>query len=140
MLGRICTKPVVTLPATATVAEAARAMRIKNVGTVVVVNARRPIGLLTDRDITVDVVAQGKDPDDVQVGAVMRKKPAVIRADAGILDAAQMFAKTGVRRLPVVAKDGTMLGIIAMDDVIMLLGNEMGHVSAALAAELRRAS
>ena len=140
MLGRICTKPVVTLPATATVVEAARAMRIRNVGTVIVVNARRPIGLLTDRDITVEVVAQGKDPETLQVGAVMRKKPAVIRGDAGILDAAQMFAKTGVRRLPVVAKDGTIVGIIAMDDVLMLLGNEMGHISAALAAELRRAS
>jgi len=140
MLGRICTKPVVTVPATTTIAEAARAMRIKNVGTVVVVNARRPIGLVTDRDITVEVVAQGKDPEALQVGAVMRRKPAVIRSDAGIMDAAQMFAKTGVRRLPVVAKDGKMIGIIAMDDILMLLGNEMGHISAALSAELRRAS
>jgi len=140
MLGRICTKPVVTVAATATVAHAARAMRTRNVGTVVVVNARRPIGLVTDRDIATEVVAHGKDPESVPVGKVMRRKPAVIRAEAGVLDAAQMFARTGVRRLPVVAKDGTLLGIITMDDILILLGNEMGHISAALAAGLRRAS
>jgi CBS domain-containing protein len=140
MLGKVCTKPVVTASATTTVAEAARAMRAKNVGAVVVVNAGRPIGVVTDRDITVDVVALGKDPETAQLGAVMRKKPVVIRADAGIFDAVKTFAKTGVRRLPVVAKDGTMVGIIAMDDVLMLLGNEMGHIAGALSSELRRAS
>ncbi|HYB40839.1 MAG TPA: CBS domain-containing protein, partial [Candidatus Methylomirabilis sp.] len=91
-------------------------------------------------DIATEVVAHGKDPESVPVGKVMRRKPAVIRAEAGVLDAAQMFARTGVRRLPVVAKDGTLLGIITMDDILILLGNEMGHISAALAAGLRRAS
>jgi len=140
MLGKICTKPVVTAAATMTVTEAARAMRVKNVGTVVVVNAGRPIGVLTDRDIVTDVVAQGKDPDAVRVSEVMRKKPTVIGADQGIFDAVRTFAKTGVRRLPVVTRDGKMMGIIAMDDVLMLLGNEMGHIASALSAELRRAS
>ena len=140
MLGKVCTKPVVTAAATMTVAEAARAMRVKNVGTVVVVNAGRPIGVLTDRDIVTDVVAQGKDPDAVRLNDVMRKRPAVIGADEGIFDAVRAFAKTGVRRLPVVAKDGKMVGIISMDDVLMLLGNEMGHIASALSAELRRAS
>jgi len=140
MLGKVSTKPVVTASATMTVAEAARAMRVKNVGTLVVVNAGRPIGVLTDRDIVVDVVAHGRDADSVRVSEVMRKKPAVIGADEGILDAAQKFARTGVRRLPVVARDGKLVGIISMDDVLMLLGNEMGHIASALSAELRRAS
>jgi CBS domain-containing protein len=140
MLAKVCTKPVVTASATTTVEEAARAMRVKNVGAVVVVNAGRPVGMLTDRDIVVEVVAQGKDPDTVPVGAVMRRKPIVIGGDQGILDAARLFAKTGVRRLPVIGKDGKLLGIISIDDVLMLLGNEMGHIAAALSAELRRAS
>lgn len=140
MLGKVCTKPVVTAAANMTVAEAARVMRVKNVGTVVVVNAGRPIGVLTDRDIVTDVVAQGKDPDAVRLNDVMRKRPAVIAAELGIFDAVRAFAKTGVRRLPVVARDGKMLGIITMDDVLMLLGNEMGHIASALSAELRRAS
>jgi predicted transcriptional regulator len=70
----------------------------------------------------------------------MRRKPVVVRGEEGILDAARTFAKTGVRRLPVVGKDGKLIGIISMDDVLILLGNEMGHIASALSAELRRAS
>lgn len=140
MLGKICTKPVVTASAQMTVDQAARAMRAKNVGALVVVNAGRPVGMLTDRDVAVEVVARGMDPDTVRVGDVMGKKPVTIREELGILDAAKVFAKTGVRRLPVVTRSGVLVGIITMDDLIMLLGNEMGHMAGALSAGLRRAS
>ena len=140
MLGRICTKPVITASAQMTVEEAARVMRSKNVGALVVVNAGRPVGMLTDRDVAVEVVATGMDPDTARVGDVMRKRPITIREDLGIFDAARVFAKTGVRRLPVVTKSGALVGIIAVDDLIMLLGNEMGHMAGALSAGLRRAS
>jgi CBS domain-containing protein len=140
MLGKICIKPVVTASAQMTVEEAARAMRTRNVGALVVVNAGRPIGMLTDRDVAVEVVAKGLDPDTARVGDVMHKKPITIRDDLGILDAAKVFAKTGVRRLPVVTKSGVLVGVIAVDDLIMLLGNELGHVAGALSAGLRQAS
>ena len=140
MLGKICTKPVVTASAQMTVDQAARAMRSKNVGALVVVNAGRPVGMLTDRDIVVEVVARGMDPEEVRVGDVMVKKPVTIRPDLGIFDAARMFAKTGVGRLPVVTGSGVLVGVITMDDVVMLLGNEMGHMAGALSAGLRRAS
>jgi CBS domain-containing protein len=123
-----------------TVDQAARAMRSKNVGALVVVNAGRPVGMLTDRDIVVEVVARGMDPEEVRVGDVMVKKPVTIRQDLGIFDAARAFAKTGVRRLPVVTSSGVLVGVITMDDVVMLLGNEMGHMAGALSAGLRRAS
>jgi CBS domain-containing protein len=140
MLGKICTKPVVTASAQMTVEQAARAMRSRNVGALVVVNAGRPVGMLTDRDVAVEVVAKGMDPDMVRVGDVMHKKPVTIREDLGIFDAAKVFARTGVRRLPVVTKAGVLVGVIAVDDLIMLLGNELGHVAGALSAGLRRAS
>jgi CBS domain-containing protein len=140
MLGKICIKPVVTASAQMTVAEAARAMRGKNVGALVVVNAGRPIGMLTDRDIAVEVVAQGMDPDAVRVADVMHRKPATIRDDLGVLDAVKTFAKTGVRRLPVVTRSGVLVGVIAVDDLIILLGNELGHLAGGLSAGLRRAS
>jgi CBS domain-containing protein len=140
MLGKICTKPVVTASAQMTVDQAARAMRSKNVGALVVVNAGRPVGMLTDRDIVVEVVARGMDPEEVRVGDVMVKKPVTIRQDLGVFDAARTFAKTGVRRLPVVTGSGMLVGVITMDDVVMLLGNEMGHMAGALSAGLRRAS
>jgi CBS domain-containing protein len=140
MLGKVCTKPVVTASLQMTVSQAARAMRSKNIGALVVVNAGRPIGMLTDRDIAVDVVARGMDPDSVGVGDVMRKKPHTIREELGLLDAAKAFAKSGVRRLPVVDKRGVLVGVIAIDDIMMLLGNEMGYIAGALSAGLRKAS
>lgn len=140
MLGKICTKPVVTASAQMTVEQAARAMRSKNVGALIVVNAGRPVGMLTDRDIAIEVVAKGLDPDTARVGDVMHRKPVTILQEQGILDAVKTFARTGVRRLPVVTKSGVLVGVIAVDDVIVLLGNEMGHLAGALSAGLRRAS
>lgn len=140
MLGKICVKPVVTASAQMTVDQAARAMRAKNVGALIVVNAGRPIGMLTDRDIAIEVVARGMDPVMTRVSDVMRRKPMTIRDDLGILDAVKAFARAGVRRLPVVTRTGVLVGVIAVDDLIMLLGNELGHLAGALAAGLRRAS
>ena len=140
MLGKICIRPVVTASAQMTVGQAARAMRARNVGALVVVNAGRPIGMLTDRDVAVEVVAMGMDPDSTRVGDVMRKKPVTILEDRGILDAATTFARTGVRRLPVVSAKGVLVGVIAVDDLIILLGNELGHMAGALSAGLRKAS
>lgn len=76
--------------------------------------------------------------DDLRVGDVMRRNPAVIREDRGVLDVVRMLHTRGVRRLPVVSKRGKLAGIIALDDLLMLLGAEVGHVSAALARKLRR--
>jgi CBS domain-containing protein len=138
MIRDVCTKPVVTLSATATVAEAARLMRDKRVGAVVVTSSARPTGILTDRDIAVSVVAAGKDPAAVPVGEVMHRSPAVIDQDQGIFEAARTFSERGVRRLPVVDRTGNLVGILALDDLLMLLGAEMGHVAQTLSKELGR--
>jgi CBS domain-containing protein len=138
MLRTIATKPVVTASARMTIAAAARAMRENNVGSLVVVNAGRPLGMLTDRDIVLEVVAMGRDPEVVAVRDVMHDKPTTIPADAGLLEAAQLFAKTGFRRLPVVSKSGQLAGIVAVDDLIVLLGTELGHLAGGLTAGLRR--
>jgi len=140
MLGRICTKPVVTASTQMSVSEAADAMRKQNVGALVVVNARRPVGMLTDRDIVVEVLARGLDPESTRIGDVMHKKPVTIREDLGVFDAIKTFAKTGVRRLPVVGRTGLLVGVITLDDLFVLLGNELGHMAGALEAGLRRAS
>jgi predicted transcriptional regulator len=96
--------------------------------------------MLTDRDIAVEVVARGFDADTRLVGDVMRKRPVTIDESLGILDAVKAFARTGVRRLPVVNRRGFLVGLIAVDDLIMLLGNEMGHLAGGLSAGLRKAS
>jgi predicted transcriptional regulator len=115
-------------------------MRTKKVGALVVTNGRKPVGILTDRDITVDVVAAGTDPSATTVSKVTRRNPRVLREDQGFFDAVKTFGSAGVRRLPVVNRAGAVKGIIALDDVLMLLGNEMAHVSTALSRSLGRAA
>lgn len=139
MVGKVCTKPVVMVRADNSVEEAARLMRARNVGAVVVVADGSPVGLLTDRDIAVEVVARGKDPAAARVGEVMKEHPTVIREDAGIFDAARIIGMKGVRRLPVVNKAGELVGIISLDDLLMLLGSEMGQIATGLSASLGRA-
>ncbi len=138
MLGEVCTKPVVTVSAQASVQEAARLMRQKKVGAVVVLGSDTVSGILTDRDIAIEVVAEGRDAAAVPVGDVMRKSPAVIREDKGIFDAVKMLGTKGVRRLPVVDKRGKLTGLIALDDLLILFGSEMSHVASALSRELGR--
>jgi predicted transcriptional regulator len=138
MIGKMSIKPVVTIAPDASIQEAARLMRTKRVGALVVVNARKPIGILTDRDITVDVVAAGNDPSTTMVSKVMHRNPRLIREDQGLFDAVKTFSGAGVRRLPVVNRAGMVKGIIALDDVLMLLGDEMAHVSTALSRSLGR--
>jgi CBS domain-containing protein len=140
MVRDVCTKPVVTVSPEATVHEAAHRMWARRVGALVVIDAaQRPLGILTDRDIVVHVVAQGKDPAKIQVGKIPRRKPVMIREDQGILDATKLLSRTGVRRLPVVSREGKLVGIVSLDDLLMLLGTEMNHVAATLASELGRA-
>lgn len=139
MIGQVCTKPVVTAAPDTTIQAAARLMRKKNIGALVVAKNGRAKGFLTDRDIAVDVVAKGKDPATLRVSHVMRKNPTVIGADKGILDATKILSARGVRRLPVVNNGGKLVGIIALDDLLMLLGSEMGNIADALSRGLRRA-
>ncbi|MBI1736795.1 MAG: CBS domain-containing protein [Candidatus Rokubacteria bacterium] len=138
MIGEICTKPVVTVSPGATVREAAELMRRKHVGAVVVTNAGMPKGMLTDRDIATRVVAEDRDPSKTRVSEVMHANPTVLSEDQGVFDAAKMFSSKAVRRLPVVDKRGEVIGIVSLDDLLMLLGSEMGHVATALAKELGR--
>ena len=140
MVRDICTKAVVTVSPEATVHEAAHRMWSRKVGALVVTSeVGKPLGMLTDRDIVVRVVAMGKDPAKVQVGSVIRRTPTVIREDQGVLDATKILSRRGVRRLPVVDARGKLVGIVALDDLLMLLGSEMGHIASALASELGRA-
>jgi CBS domain-containing protein len=140
MIRDLCTKPVVTVSLEATIHEAAHRMWTRKVGALVAVDeANKPIGIVTDRDIVVKVVAAGKDPAKVQVGSIIRRSPAVIREDQGVLDATKLLSRRGVRRLPVVDKGGKLVGIVSLDDLLMLLGGEMSHIASALASELGRA-
>ena len=116
-----------------TAAEAAELMREFHVGTLVVVDGTAgkvvPVGLVTDRDITIAVVAAHADPDSVRVSDVMR--PALITANVAddIYATIQVMRDQGIRRLPVVDDDGTLVAIVSQDDLYAHLSREMAALA-----------
>jgi CBS domain-containing protein len=100
----------------ASVADAAKLMASKDVGPIPVVDGDRLVGLLTDRDIVVRVVAEGRDPRSTQVGEVASSDLATVSPDEDLDRALQLLAQRRVRRLPVVEGD-KLVGIVAQADI-----------------------
>ena len=144
-ISALCKRVVVTIQREATVEDAAVAMRSSHIGDVVVVDAadtRRPIGIITDRDIAVEVVAQGLVPAQTPVGSVMSAPVLSLREDDGFLTALDKMSAGGVRRAPVLDRDGRLKGMISVDDLVPLLARELAKIGALIrheqAAQMRK--
>jgi CBS domain-containing protein len=99
------------------VAEAARIMKSEDVGSVPIVDGDRLAGMLTDRDIAVRVVAEGRDPQMTTVGEIASRELVTIDPQQNLDEALKLMAKHQVRRLPVVEEDGRLVGIVAQADI-----------------------
>jgi CBS domain-containing protein len=106
-----------SLESSSSAVEAARVMRDVNVGLIPVVEGDRLIGTVTDRDIAVRIVAEGMSPDRINVGEIASRELVTIDAAQELDEALRLMAKHQVRRLPVVEKDGKLIGIVAQADV-----------------------
>ena len=106
-----------TIDADKSVAYAAKMMRDEDVGLAPIVEGDKLIGMLTDRDIAIRVVAEGKDPDQVTVREVASKQVVTIDPQQDLDEALRIMAKHQVRRLPVVEEDGQLVGVVAQADV-----------------------
>jgi CBS domain-containing protein len=116
-LDRICKAGVVTTTPDTVVFAVAQMMSAQHVGSVIVVEEHRPIGIITDRDIVTKVVAAGRDPKTVPVKEVMATNPSLININYDPLDVTKIMRARGLRRLPVVDEHRHLLGIVTMDDV-----------------------
>jgi CBS domain-containing protein len=136
-VGELCSREVVFAKRNESVALAARLMRERHVGTVVVVDERGgrrvPAGIVTDRDIAVGVVAVGLDPQKSTLGSVMPAEVVCARETDGLGRALALMRAQGVRRLPVVDGGGGLIGVLSADDVLDTLAGEL-HCLAGLVA------
>ncbi len=124
-------RKVVTIEPNDTVMLAAQRMKDKLVGSLVVLDGDKPVGIITDRDIAIRVVGAGKSPD-TPVEEVMTKDPITIRDDATFFELTKAFREAAVRRLIVVDKEGKLVGLISVDDVFELLTTEFANLIAAI--------
>jgi CBS domain-containing protein len=133
-VGEICNREVVYIGPEASVGEAARLMRSHHVGDLVVADGGggqlRPIGILTDRDIVVEVVGEDVPCDRVTVADVMARDLLTAREDDDLLDTMRRMRERGVRRVPVVDPDNLLVGILTVDDLVDLLSEQLGNIVA----------
>jgi CBS domain-containing protein len=124
---------VATVGARTDVADAAKLMRDQHVGDLIVTEPRNghavPIGILTDRDIVVGVIAKRIELDAVTVGDVMSRNVVTVREDASLEFALREMRRHGVRRAPVVRADGGLVGVIAFDDIVQHLAVQLSRLS-----------
>lgn len=140
-VGDLCSRKVVIAFRKDTVADACRLMRENHIGSVVVVEdgARNaPVGMITDRDVAIGVVALGLDPETTLVEAVMRPGIAAVAETDSVRDAIALMRDQGVRRLPVVDRAGRLAGVIAADDLLDLLAGEISDLAVMVSRGMTR--
>ena len=133
----LLSRPVAALPSSAPCAEAARRMRRQNVGSIIVEEDGVPIGIVTDRDLALRVVAEELDPGTVTLGAAMSPFPAFLTAERDLRAALDVMREMRVRRLPAVNAKGRVIGMLSLDDVLIELAAQFCRVKDLL--ELERA-
>jgi CBS domain-containing protein len=141
-LGEICTRNVVTVEKERSVPETARMMRLHHVGDVIVVDQTShgplPVGIVTDRDIVVQVIAAGLDPLILTAGDIMTADVITAREDQSAIETVEQMQRYGVRRLPVVDKMGCLIGVIAADDLLELFAMQFSALSKVAVSERRQ--
>lgn len=128
-VGAVCTRTVITVAPNESVRVAAKRLADNEVGTLVILDAHeRPIGIITDRDVAVRCVARDLDPDTTPVAAIMTSPVMAVTEATPIEDALTRMARVKARRLVVTGRREKLVGILALDDVLELLVEEVGTI------------
>lgn len=137
-----CKRSVVAIAGSTDIVEAAQLMREQHVGFLVVYeqgdDIRRPVGVISDRDLVLEVLAKDVAPHSVTVKDVMTRQPLVALEADELSDALQAMRMAGIRRVPVVDARGALTGIIALDDAVDLVTGLLCDISGSIKSEQRR--
>ena len=141
-IGEFCNREVIISNREDSVFEAAKLMRKYHVGDVIVVeqhgDERVPVGILTDRDIVVELVAREIDATEVTVGDAMSNELLTVNENEQLTDLVQQMQGKAVRRVPVVGANGALVGIVTADDLIDLIAEQLTSLVGMVQREQRR--
>ena len=135
-VGRYVYRMPHTVSGSETVRSAAQLMERESGGCVVRVEDGRPVGMLTDRDISLRILGRLLDPSVVSVGQLSRRPPIVVSAQASLGEAVRMMRLQRVRRVLVVDQAGKLMGLLCVDDVLRILSSEVAQLAEALRTQL----
>lgn len=137
--GELCTLQVVIADRETSVAEAAKLMRNDHVGDIVVVDRTNgqniPVGIVTDRDLVLEVMATELDANTLTLSDIMEPELLTASEEDSVLAAIEKMRYKGVRRLPVVGKTGALVGVLSLSDLIEFLAEEMSHLAKIITRE-----
>lgn len=141
-ISEFCNREVVFATREMSLPEAAQLMREHHVGDLVVVDEvdgkRVPIGIVTDRDMVIEVIAQSLEPTEFSVGDIMGPQLVSVQEQEGVFETIRLMRTKGIRRVPVVNQEGGLVGIISADDILDLLAEEMAELAKVAPREQER--
>jgi CBS domain-containing protein len=137
-LQKFCQRPIVTIAPEQTIAEACRLLRDKNVGCLVATEQGQLRGILTDRDVALKVTGEKKDPQQTTVRDVMTARPLSIAVNKTLHDLTTLMHSRHVRRIPIVDQGNNVVGMVTLDDLLMLLGEELADLGQGVSGALFR--
>lgn len=132
-IGAICNREVVYVNRDVTVQAASKLMRHYHVGSLVVVDEadgrRVPVGIITDRDIVVEINAMDLDARVITAGDIMSQELALVSESEGVLETIEIMRVKGVRRMPIVDSENRLIGIVTIDDLLEVLAEELSDIA-----------
>lgn len=134
-LSQLCQRDILTVSAEAPVRKAAEMMRVHHVGALALTDpedATRVVGVVTDRDLVINLLAQDCLPQEQNVGAFSTPHLIRVPGTASVHEAVQAMTQHGVRRLFVTEADGRLMGLVSLDDLLVHLADELGGLAQAL--------
>lgn len=138
-VGEYCNRDVVVVSKTESVQEAITLMRNHHVGDVVVVEHVKhgviPVGILTDRDIVLEILAEDVDLNTVSIGDVMSYELVTVNESTPLIDTLKLMRQKGIRRIPVVNEKGILEGLLSVDDLLELLAEQLNDIVALISKE-----
>ena len=141
-IAAICQPEVITINAGASLRDAANLMREHHVGALVVTveaaGHEQAVGMITDRDMAIEILARDLNPTDVKVGQLASRRLASVPGTAGIAEAVAVMQEAGVRRLLVTGNEGQLTGFVSADDLLEALSGQLGILANALRAGIAR--
>ena len=135
-VGKICTKETIAVEADDPISRVAQQMRENHVGAVVVHEDGRPVGIVTDRDVTLRCGGRREILADIPAREVMSTNVVSARPEEDVLTVLDRMREHGVRRVPVVNEAGLLAGMVTLDDILLHVARSMRHVADVVLAEL----